>query len=955
MSEMKAGQKWISNADPELGMGRVLRVEHRQVSLFFDLVGEERIYSRLEAPLTRVKFKLGDEIKTLDGITLTVSSVLERDGFYVYHGDYRGTKTIVFETELDPNVRFSKPEERLFTCQLDDSRWFNLRYHTLDNIARLAKARSRGLYGPRVSLIPHQLYIANEVANRFAPRVLLADEVGLGKTIEAGLIIHQQLQTGRASRVLIIVPPALTFQWFVEMIRRFNLQFSLLDEDRCQQIVADNLPDSVDDDPELNLFSLENPFEAQQLVLCSLDLFMNNPERLDEAVASKWDLVVVDEAHHLKWTPEKASDEYQVVNSLSLSATGLLLLTATPEQLGRSGHFARLRLLDPHRYHDYESFLSEEAAFADVANAVSNLLSGDEGEKTQARKQIVARLGISQATQDDKADNKADNKTDGQLIAAVLDRHGTGRVLFRNVRSSVKGFPKRIAVQVPLPLPDEYRNSLSYFPESEFKSWVHFDPRVSWLADFAANSSGKILVICAHQQTAISLEQHLKNNTVIRSTVFHEGMDLVARDRSAHYFSETYKGAQVMICSEIGGEGRNFQFASQLVLFDLPLGPDLLEQRIGRLDRIGQTNDVTITVPFLKGSPTEKLLRLYHEAMDLFTRPNPVGQSLFDDLFEQMTQTTNIDEFIADMREQNASRLETVSKGRDRLLELNSHDPQQSSRILQDIASQETRQSLQDYMELSFEMFGLESEPLGDGVQGVKPTETMIRNTSVSLETLGHFHYPELPEEGIAITYDRATALAREDVAFFTWENPMVQQALDTLLADVTGNSAMIVINHPEHKTGTILLEVLHVVTCIAPAEIMCDRFMPPLVVRSLITPEFNDISSTFKFSEFDDHLDVPEETLHKILNSQAGGLRSMLSVARGNAANELTSLIESGLSQMSSSMDLEIERLEQLMKVNSNVRPEELEYLKRRKGLLSDAIRGAGMTMDAVRVLVCA
>ena len=85
------------------------------------------------------------------------------------------------------------------------------------------------LFGPRVALIPHQLYISHEVASRFSPRVLLADEVGLGKTIEAGLIVHQQLQTGRASRVLIIVPKALTFQWFVEMIRRFNLQLTILD------------------------------------------------------------------------------------------------------------------------------------------------------------------------------------------------------------------------------------------------------------------------------------------------------------------------------------------------------------------------------------------------------------------------------------------------------------------------------------------------------------------------------------------------------------------------------------------------------------------------------------------------------------------------------------------------------------------------------------------------------
>jgi len=947
MTEFAAGQKWISNAEPELGMGRVLRIEQRQISLFFDLVGEERIYSRVDAPLIRVKFNPGDEIKTSDGITINVSSISERNGFYIYHGDYQGTETIVIETELDPNVRFSKPEERLFTYQLDDNRWFNLRYHTLDQIAKLATARSRGLYGPRISLIPHQLYIASEVANRFAPRVLLADEVGLGKTIEAGLIIHQQLQTGRARRILIVVPPALTFQWFVEMIRRFNLQFTVLDEERCQQIVADNLPEFEEDDPDRGEFILHNPFEAQQLVLCSLDLFKGNLDRLQEAVDSEWDLVVVDEAHHLRWAPDNASAEYQVVERLSHSATGLLLLTATPEQLGISGHFARLRLLDPHRYHDFEAFKSEEAAFEDVADAVNNLLGDDESAKTLARAKIKDLLGLSEAARDVRDDE--------QLMTALLDRHGTGRVLFRNVRSSVKGFPKRISIRVSLPLPQEYLNSTSYFPETEFNSWTDFDPRVSWLADLTSSSEEKFLVICAHQQTAISLEQYLKNNTSIRSTVFHEGMDLIARDRSANYFSESYKGAQVMICSEIGSEGRNFQFASQLVLFDLPLGPDLLEQRIGRLDRIGQTNDVTITIPFLQGSRSADLLRWYHEAMDLFSEPNAVGQSLFDDLIETFTETSDMDEFIAAASDFNRTRLANVSKGRDRLLELNSHKPAVSALIVEDISGEESGKSLEEYMELSFEMFGLESEPLGDGVQGIKPTETMIRNTSISLETMGHFHYPELPEEGIAITYDRDTALARENVGFFTWENPMVQQALDSIMADVTGNSAMIVIKHPSQKTGTILLEVLHVVTCIAPAEIMSDRFMPPLVVRSVITPDLGDISETFEFSGFSDHLDVPTETLQKILGSQAAGLRSMLAVAQKNVAGKLTRLIESGLAHMSNTMDLEIERLEQLMKVNENVRPEELDYLKLRKELLNDAIQGARMRMDAVRVLVCA
>ncbi|MBD3647549.1 MAG: RNA polymerase-associated protein RapA, partial [Pseudomonadales bacterium] len=658
MTDFKPGQKWISNAEPELGMGRVVALEDRQISVHFDMVDARRTYSRRDAPLTRVKFNKGDRLTTMDGIVITVLDVMETEGIFVYRGDYQGTETAVVETELDPNVRFSKPQDRLFTHQIDANAWFNLRYHTLERVSGLSQSRARGLIGPRVSLIPHQIYIASEVAARFAPRVLLADEVGLGKTIEAGLIIHQQLLTGRSERVLIIVPHALTFQWFVEMIRRFNLQFVLLDEERCQQIESDNLPE---DNDALETPEEYNPFFAQQLMLCSIDLFTDNPKRLEQALEGEWDLVVVDEAHHLRWTPEEASLEYKVVELISKESSGLLLLTATPEQLGRAGHFARLRLLDPDRFHDYDKFLEEERQYEKIAESANQLLDGSAGEKTEAREQISRQLGAE------------DGAGDTELVRALLDRHGTGRVLFRNVRSSVEGFPVRLPKPVELRCPDAYQGTRSYYPELDTPGWTASDPRVSWLIELAEQDPGrKFLVICAHTRVAVELERSVREGSGIRTTLFHEDMDLVARDRAATYFSETHQGAQLLIASEIGSEGRNFQFASDLVLFDLPLGPDPLEQRIGRLDRIGQRNDVAIHIPYLDGTQKARLYRWYAEGMDCFASPNPVAQNLFDELFAEFEEA-DLAEIIGRTREMNDQRKATLERGRDRLLERNSH------------------------------------------------------------------------------------------------------------------------------------------------------------------------------------------------------------------------------------------------------------------------------------------
>ena len=121
------------------------------------------------------------------------------------------------EIFLSNQIRFNKPQDKLFAGQIDRMDNFVLRYRSLTNQFQQHKSPMRGLCGMRAGLIPHQLYIAHEVGRRYAPRVLLADEVGLGKTIEAGMIIHQQVLSGRAERILIVVPEALQHQWHLHI------------------------------------------------------------------------------------------------------------------------------------------------------------------------------------------------------------------------------------------------------------------------------------------------------------------------------------------------------------------------------------------------------------------------------------------------------------------------------------------------------------------------------------------------------------------------------------------------------------------------------------------------------------------------------------------------------------------------------------------------------------------
>ena len=308
----------MSNTESELGLGIVVGVAHRRVEMSFPAADEKRVYAIDNAPLSRVRYEVGQQISTVEDHRLNITEVAEHNGCLIYLGsDENGQVMVVPELELNSFVQFSKPQERLFAGQIDRNRAFQLRLETLHYYRQSQQNPVAGLLGPRIQLLPHQLYIASEIARRYAPRVLLADEVGLGKTIEAGLIIHQQLITGRASRVLIAVPDSLLHQWLVEMLRRFNLFFTIVDEERCQALVESGS---------------ENPYESAQLVLCSLSFLSEQPGRLEQAAAAQWDLLVVDEAHHLEWSEHQASPAYQAIETLSKRSKGLLLLTATPEQ-----------------------------------------------------------------------------------------------------------------------------------------------------------------------------------------------------------------------------------------------------------------------------------------------------------------------------------------------------------------------------------------------------------------------------------------------------------------------------------------------------------------------------------------------------------------------------------------------------------------------------------------------
>lgn len=941
------GQRWISNTESQLGLGIITDVQGRQVSIVFPAAGEERMYAVDNAPLSRIIYKKGDEITTNDKQTMQVVEVSEEHNLLVYTClDESAALLRVKELALNCFITLNSPEKRLFAGLLDKFNAFKLRIETLHHTSRLQQSAVKGLLGSRTSHLPHQVYIASEIARRHAPRVLLADEVGLGKTIEAGMILHYQLHTGRASRVLIVVPNTLIHQWLVEMMRRFNLHFSIVDEALYERLAEKVDEDEFDDeyadlrDPIVK----DNVFEGRQLVLCSLDFLMDNDNARAHALACQWDLLVVDEAHHLHWSPEDVSLEYTCIEQLSEQSKGLLLLTATPEQVGIQSHFARLRLLDPSRFYDLEHFIKEEAQYQHINSLVQALIKFRDSQQTDVLSDdLKAQLQTYLGEQASAPIN--------EIIDNLLDRHGTGRVLFRNTRAAIQGFPKRHLHAYPLDKPVIYTHCETLFPEQSLlnDAWLQQDPRVSWLVNLLETSyPQKVLVICAQAKTAISLEKYLKLKTGIKSTTFHEGLSIIDRDRAAAYFAEE-EGAQTMICSEIGSEGRNFQFAHHLVLLDLPLNPDLLEQRIGRLDRIGQRNAIEIHVPYLVGTAQALLFRWYHEGINLFEKSCSVGFSIFEafqDRLHALFQTPDeeaINLLIKDTKDYTVTINNALDAGRNQLLELNSCNLPRAQALIAAIEAEENCLELENYMAKVFHEYAIDHEYHSEFAEILRPTEHM--KTS---------YFPGLKDDGMTVTYSRAKALVREDMEFLSWEHPMVNESMEMILDSEMGNATIATLSIKSIAPGTVFLESFYTITCAADKALQLDRFLPVIPIRVLMDVTGKNLSKTVSYEQLNSMCESVKRHLgYPIVKQVHESIEEILEKSKKVATLHMDEVVEKARLDMKQSIEQEISRLEALQKINPAIRDEEIAFFQQQIIDSDYAIASATLKLEALRVVI--
>jgi ATP-dependent helicase HepA len=483
-----------------------------------------------------------------------------------------------------------------------------------------------------------------------------------------------------------------------------------------------------------------------------------------------------------------------------------------------------------------------------------------------------------------------------------------------------------------------------------------FDARVLWLSDFLREiAPHKVLVICRFKEKVVALHEALRRTSRAPVALFHEGLSLLSRDRNAAWFAQDGDSAQALLSSEIGSEGRNFQFAHHLVLFDLPLGGELLEQRIGRLYRIGQEHEVEIHVPYLPGSAQEMLFRFHHEGLDAFETSLP-GAAAFDELGSRLSSLAaahivsgdpkevpalpeELDAFLAETRRIKERVLEELAAGRDRLLELGSYRPAAAQSLIAEIRKWDEDVALDSFVADALGHLGVDLERIS------RRTFVFRQGPKLVVSTL-----PGLRADEVGMTSDRARATLEGELDFLTWDHPMVVGVLDLLLGDPSESASVALL--PGLERG-ILLEAMFVLDTVAPPGLDVSRFLPPTPIRTVVDNRFSDATARFPASILEGRLrDGRKELRFRDLGFLEDLVPRMLEKVRSLAEKEAPGRIGVSLEEMRASLAVEVGRLRSLAEVNDHLDPKEVTGAETRMKRIEKAISAAELRLDSLRLI---
>jgi ATP-dependent helicase HepA len=513
------------------------------------------------------------------------------------------------------------PIERLAAGESDETDDFLTRLEILHLLATREADGLGSFLGGRVHLFPHQLHVAERATMRLPVRWLLADEVGLGKTIEAALIMNRLLHTQRIERCLVVAPEALTVQWLGELWRKYHQVFTLLDGLRLADV-------------ERDFGQGFNPFDVHRRAVIALETLIERPELTTQAVNAGVDLLVVDEAQRLRRPPGHPGEPgYRAIAPVAAVGRHLLLLSATPLEDDAHGFFRLLQLLRPDEFPeeiDFEARLASGVPLPPCTSSTRRVDIGGLPPRVPMPVDLPPKGGSHAAANDHAAEKDF-------LVASAFRRKDVAAVEGPQQSTDALSFPpaggshivkqRRVLDRIRRSLASGAALKAVLGPDErdlrqQADAMDAADPRIDWLAAHAKRwrrANEKTLIFVAHRETLEMLRDALSRHAQLATGVFHEELSVARRDIEVARFHAD-DGPSLLISTEAGGEGRNFEFCHRLVLYDLPWKPSTVEQRIGRLDRIGRSMPVQIVYFRPPSGIGADVVRLF-ESLGLFREP----------------------------------------------------------------------------------------------------------------------------------------------------------------------------------------------------------------------------------------------------------------------------------------------------------------------------------------------
>jgi ATP-dependent helicase HepA len=759
----KVGDRLSHRFNPDLGTGVIREIDGRSLVVHFSESGTVLRISTDSDAIAPLEFPVGSRALLLAEETIVTIEAHPAPGA-VRLTDGRE----VPETDLWPAQVGEPLTERLARGEVDPLDSFSLRLDAL-HLAGIREADGLGSFlGGRIRLFPHQLYTAERATRSDPVRWLLADEVGLGKTVEACLILNHLLRTGRVERTLVVAPETLTVQWLGELWRKYHQVFVLLDTKRLLDV-------------ERDYGHGFNPFDAYPRVVVGLDFLRERPRLTEQAVAAGIDLMIVDEAHHLRRPPGHPGNRaYRAVRPVADCGRHVLLLTATPLDQDAHGFFRLLQLLRPEEFpgdRALEERMRSKQPLPPCTSATRRLDIGG----LPPRRAVAVHAGGEQAW-------RAHLELERLVRALPADGPVARRKKLRRVR---RALASGSAIEALL---EQGETELLEAARRASRS----DPRLAWLAENAPRwkrSGDRTLVFVAQRETLEEIREAMSRRAQLRVGVFHEELSPGQRDIEVAQFRRP-GGPSMLVSTECGGEGRNFEFCTRMVLFDLPWNPMTVEQRIGRLDRIGRRRPVEIVYfepPSGLGLAVARLfdsLGLYREPLGGVQRElGPVERAIEAAALEAGEPDTS---GFGELVDRTRSALDRIHLAAQHELHRDRYRPEMAEQVLARIPP-ELEELTEEVIVAAAEALELHVE---EHRQGARHSVEFVPGSQVD-------SLPGLPAGSSFLgSFDREEAVRDETIDFFASGHPLVEGMLAHLEESPQGRVTLLHAKAPAESAG---------------------------------------------------------------------------------------------------------------------------------------------------------